>query len=205
MKILRAALLFCFFAIPSVLGYSQNGTPAQINEPHGDQPFGAFQASDIDNIGFANGSLDVKIPLFSHQGRGLAHQKFWTYTNKMWAKFSDPPCDPMITECPPPNPSVWGAVDNTLTFSQIQQYRSSGCSDRHMHSEWTNYTYVDPFGTPHNFDAVVSSHTPVPNCIHQKLVGYSLDSSGMRIDTTTGIVTFRDGSTAQATVPKCHN
>jgi RHS repeat-associated protein len=69
-----------------------------------------------------------------------------------------------------------------------------------MHSEWTDYTYLDRSGTTHVFDAVTATQIPVPNCIHPKLVGYSLDNSGMRLDTTTGIITFKDGSTAQGPV-----
>jgi hypothetical protein len=69
-----------------------------------------------------------------------------------------------------------------------------------MHSEWTDYTYVDRAGTTHVFDAVTSAQIPVPNCINPKLVGYSLDNSGMRLDTNTGIITFKDGSTAQGPV-----
>jgi RHS repeat-associated protein len=176
-------------------------TPAQINEPHGDQPFGAYQSSDIDNISFANGAVDVRIPLFSHSGRGLPHGKSWTYTSKAWAPLqTTTPCDPSITQCPPPTPAVWTYVDNTNIFSSIQQYRTTTCHDGHMHSEWTDYTYVDRSGTTHVFDAVTATQIPVPNCIHPKLVGYSLDNSGMRLDTTTGIITFKDGSTAQGPV-----
>jgi hypothetical protein len=169
--------------------------PAQINEPHGDQPFGAYQVSDIDNIGFANGSVDVRIPLFSRPGRGLAHEKFWTYTSKAWfEQQTTTPCDPTITQCPPPTPAVWAYANSTDTLSQVQQYRSTTCHDGHMHSEWTNYTYMDRSGTPHVFDAVTATEIPAPNCIHPKIVGYSLDNSGMRLDTNTGIITFKDGS-----------
>jgi hypothetical protein len=177
------------------------GTPAQINEPHGDQPFGAYQTSDIDNIGFANGSVDVHIPLFSRPGRGLAHEKFWTYTSKAWfEQQTTPPCDPTVAQCPPPTPAIWSSANYTDTFSSVLQYRSLGCSDGHMHQEWANYTYVDRAGTPHTFDAVTATETPAPNCIHPKVVGYSLDNSGMRLDTSTGIITFKDGSTAQGPV-----
>ncbi|HEY2495815.1 MAG TPA: hypothetical protein VGK24_01995, partial [Candidatus Angelobacter sp.] len=173
-------------------------TPAQINEPHGDQPFGAYQSSDIDNVGFANGALDVHIPLFSSQGRGLAHGKSWTYTSKAWSQIqTTSPCDPSIIQCPPPTPAIWAYADYTNTFSGIQQYRTATCHDGHMHSEWTNYTYVDPSGTPHVFDAVTPVETPLPNCIHPKLIGYSLDNSGMRLDTSTGIITLKNGTTAR--------
>jgi RHS repeat-associated protein len=193
-------LLLVFGAVGAVILtpriYAQG--PAQINEPHGDQPFGAYQVSDIDNIGFANGSVDVRIPLFSRPGRGLAHEKFWTYTSKAWfEQQTTTPCDPTITQCPPPTPAVWAYANSTDTLSQVQQYRSTTCHDGHMHSEWTNYTYMDRSGTPHVFDAVTATEIPAPNCIHPKIVGYSLDNSGMRLDTNTGIITFKDGSTAQ--------
>jgi YD repeat-containing protein len=180
--------------------YAQ-GTPAQMNEPHGDQPFGAYQSSDIDNISFADGAVDVRIPLFSHSGRGLPHGKSWTYTSKAWVQMqTTTPCDPSVIQCPPPTPAIWAYVDNTNTFSSVQQYRTTTCHDGHMHSEWTDYTYVDRSGTTHVFDAVTATQIPVPNCINPKLIGYSLDNSGMRLDTTTGIITFKDGSTAQGPV-----
>jgi RHS repeat-associated protein len=192
-KIGAVALLTISIFAPSKA--SAQGSPAQINEPHGDQPFGANQASNIDNIGFAAGSVDVRIPLFSRPGRGLPHQKFWTYTSKAWFQLQPPPCDPTVAQCPPPLPAVWAYADYTDTFSSILQYRSSGCSDGHMHNERTNYTYVDQFGAPHVFDAVTPSEIPPPNCIHPKTVGYSLDNSGMRLDTSTGIITLKDGTT----------
>src|SRR5262249_6452715 len=136
-------------------------------------------------------------PLFSHPGRGLAHQKFWTYSSKVWFMQSDPPCDPTIAQCPPPNPPFWTYANSSQPFSQIQESTSTGCHDGHMHSELTNYTYVDPEGTAHTFDAVTSVQIPPPNCIHVKTIGYSLDNSGMRFDASTGIVTFKDGSSAQ--------
>jgi hypothetical protein len=52
MKDFRRLVLFCVVFIHGILAYSQNGNPAQLTDPHGDQPFGSYQVSDIDQIGF---------------------------------------------------------------------------------------------------------------------------------------------------------
>ncbi|HEY2496316.1 MAG TPA: hypothetical protein VGK24_04545, partial [Candidatus Angelobacter sp.] len=188
-------MIVAFLFAPHVL--AQTGTPAEMSDPHGDQPFGSYQVSDIDQIGFENGALDVRIPLFIHHGRGFTHQKYWTYTNKNWFPASAPPCDPTVAECPPPDPPVWAYSDNSVIFSHHLRY-IDGCGTGHQKQEDADYTYVDEFGTPHVFDVVTSPQTPVqPQCIHLKLVGYSLDGSGMKFDSTTGIITRKDGTQVQ--------
>src|SRR5579884_2152990 len=124
MEARRTFFLFCLFAIHSLLGYAQNGNPAQLTDPHGDQPFGSYQVSDIDQISFANGSLDVRIPLFLRHGRGLAHEKYFHFTNKNWYPDSGPSCDSSVMQCPPPVTPTWAFADNNLQFSYTTQYPS---------------------------------------------------------------------------------
>jgi RHS repeat-associated protein len=197
----RTFLLLCLFAIYSLLGYAQNGNPAQLTDPHGDQPFGTYQVSDIDQIGFANGSLDVRIPLFLRHGRGLAHEKYFHFTNKNWYPDSGPFCDSSVMQCPPPIIPTWAFADNSIQFSYTTQYPSPcGRGGFGSASEYTDFTYIDEAGTPHKFDVVVSRLTPPPTCIHQKLKGYAIDGSGMMIDVTDyvhPIVTLKDGTRVQ--------
>jgi RHS repeat-associated protein len=197
----RIFFLFCLFAIHSFLGNAQNGNPAQLTDPHGDQPFGSYQVSDIDQIGFANGSLDVRIPLFVRHGRGLAHEKYFHFTNKNWYPDSGPSCDSSVMQCPPPVTPTWAFADNNLQFSYTTQYPSPcGRGGFGSASEYTDFTYIDDAGTPHKFDVVVSRLTPAPTCIHQKLKGYAIDGSGMMIDVTDylhPIVTLKDGTRIQ--------
>jgi RHS repeat-associated protein len=197
----RTFFLVCIFAIHCLLSNAQNGNPAQLTDPHGDQPFGAYQVSDIDQIGFANGSLDVRIPLFLRHGRGLAHEKYFHFTNKNWYPDSGPFCDSSVMQCPPPITPTWAFADNNLQFSYTTQYPSPcGRGGFGSASEYTDFTYIDEAGTPHKFDVVVSRLTPPPTCIHQKLKGYAIDGSGMMIDVTDyvhPIVTLKDGTRVQ--------
>lgn len=124
------------------------GAPAQLTDPHGDNPFGSYQASDIDQIAFANGALDVRIPLFAHSGRGLGHLKFFRYTNKTWFAYSGPVCDPSVMQCPPPPTPSWIYSDNTTMFSNLTVYPSPcGSGGFGSAKEYTNFTYVDDAGT----------------------------------------------------------
>ncbi len=195
-SLLRLACLLLLVSPTAALAQS-SGVPAQMTDPHGDQPFGSYQVGDIDQIGFANGALDVRIPLFGHAGRGISHQKFWSHTNKTWFQDSLPPCDPTIAECPPPDPPFWIYADNTMTFSTNRRY-ITGCGNGHQQEEDADYTYMDETGTPHVFDVVTSPVTPVQSqCVHVKLTGYALDGSGMKIDVTDSvhpIVTLKDGT-----------
>src|SRR5437016_1038068 len=133
--VVGGVVLAALFLVPA-LALAQ--APADLNEPHGDHPFGSFQVSDIDRIAFANGALDVEIALLAHAGRGLGHQKFFSYSSKLWTQVNvNPPCDPSVMQCPPPiEPgSFWGHVDFTDQFSATLN-SPGACGTSTMQQEW---------------------------------------------------------------------
>src|SRR5258708_29221910 len=150
--IFRCALAVAALALVPAGAWAQ-GTPAQLTDPHGDNPFGSYQVSDLDQIAFANGALDVRIPLFGHSGRGPAHQKFFHYTNKTWFPDYGPPCDSSVLQCPPPFDPFWNYSDNGLIISNSSLYpRQCGSARFWTSHEYADFTPADQAGRPPPFN-----------------------------------------------------
>jgi len=47
-------------------------------------PFGSYQFGGIDTVNLGTGTLTLRIPLFTREGRGLDYGQTWTYNSKFW-------------------------------------------------------------------------------------------------------------------------
>jgi RHS repeat-associated protein len=166
----------------SSVASGQGPTTVDDQTATGDRPFAAFLSSNIDQVQLGSGALGVHIQLFDLKGRGLAHTKYWTYSNKTWfvQSFDLNPPDP-------PTP-MWTWFNPVAPFSPSEIAHTSdmvtcgGETFQVLH----HWIYTDEYGTNHEFDAL---KTMGHHCYVDRLIGYALDASGMTIDLTNFLST----------------
>jgi RHS repeat-associated protein len=73
-----------FILITAVIGFSQAQYDTSPQAQTGNQPYGSYFASDIDNINAFNGNLNINISLFTLPGRQLSTGVGFAYNSQKW-------------------------------------------------------------------------------------------------------------------------
>jgi len=146
----RAFILLFVLSAVGCSAYGQSDGYLASSNTRGPAPLNTFMSADIDHINLANGALNLKIPLYSRQGRGLNTEASLNYSSKFWIQI--------------PNFNVSGGLDsilwrrsNTLDFTV--ETSEAGYLDYNEDQYDCQFTQKNPDGTytTYNYTETVNS------------------------------------------------
>ncbi len=139
------------------------GTTSQVTT--GSPPFGSFGGGPFDSVDNANLNVSFAIPILNKAGRGLPFSYALAYSSSIWS--------PVGQQWTPAGNWGWGAI-STANTGYVGYAADSmgpipcwyqGVEYYYSYTDYPDWVYYDPGGTPHNFqlhlDSSISGY-PVP-------------------------------------------